>query len=218
MSRHGLFALFMSCLPVAAVSVAGLGGAAHAQTALPDLYTVSGVAANDVLNVRAAPDAKSSVLGELAPGMRDVEVVEIDASRKWARVNLRERAGWVSMQFLTAQDSAWVQGALPQTLACHGTEPFWSLRNTSTGLTLSAPGKDDRNLETRKVMDRGFEGDRTRAIIAGDATGRVTAVVQPGLCTDGMSDRSFGLTAILVMDGAGAASSMYSGCCSIAAR
>ena len=40
---------------------------ASAQTMLPTLFDVTGVAGNDRLNVRAMPDASASILSELAP-------------------------------------------------------------------------------------------------------------------------------------------------------
>ena len=52
-------------------------------------------------------------------------------------------------------------------------------------------------------------------LIAGDDAGRMTAVIQPAQCSDGMSDRVYGLSAVLVFDGAGQRSQMLSGCCRI---
>lgn len=205
MLRPCLFALALSLLP--------LGASAQS---LPELYDVAGVATNDVLNVRAMPDAKASVLGELSPNAKGLEVVALDPSGKWARVNMGEAAGWVSTRFLKAQPSAWAPGRLPATLSCAGTEPFWSLRQKDGGLVLSQPDAGERALTLRSTMDRGFDGDRMRALIAGDGAGRLTAVIQPGACSDGMSDRSFGLTGTLILDGSGSASRMLTGCCSIA--
>ena len=42
---------------------------------LPALHDVTGVAADDVLNVRARPDASAPVLGALTPDATGVEVV-----------------------------------------------------------------------------------------------------------------------------------------------
>ena len=207
MLRPCLFALALSLLP--------LGASAQS---LPDLYDVTGVAANDMLNVRAFPDAKASVLGELPPDARGLEVLALDPSGKWAQVNMGEQAGWVSTRFIKARPTVWVPGRLPETLSCSGTEPFWSLRQKDGGLVLSQPDAGDRALTLRTTLDRGFEGDRMRALIAGDGAGRLTAVIQPDACSDGMSDRSFGLSGTLILDGSGTSSRMLTGCCSITPR
>ena len=79
--------------PAAALALTiSLAGPAGAQTILPTLYDVTGVRANDVLNIRAMPDASSSILSELPHDAKGVEVV--DARAGWARVNTFERSGW----------------------------------------------------------------------------------------------------------------------------
>ena len=87
-----------------------------------------------------------------------------------------------------------------------------------TGLVFSAPYPPDRALSLRKVMDRGIEGDPMRGMIAGDDKGRLTAVMQPQQCSDGMSDRAFALAVTVILDGQDQPSRMLTGCCSIAAR
>ncbi|MBO6774261.1 MAG: hypothetical protein JJ897_01915 [Marinibacterium sp.] len=54
--KHVLLALAM-LLPVAA----------SAQDRWPGLYSVIGVASNDVLNIRIAPDASSDIIGSFGP-------------------------------------------------------------------------------------------------------------------------------------------------------
>ena len=41
----------------------------------PALYRVTDVAANDVLNIRAQPQASAPVIGSFRPGQRGVEVM-----------------------------------------------------------------------------------------------------------------------------------------------
>ena len=59
-------------------------------------------AADDVLNVRAEPNASSAILGGLEPGAGPVEVIETSqpGSTKWGRIVFQEGNGWVSMKFL----------------------------------------------------------------------------------------------------------------------
>jgi uncharacterized membrane protein len=192
--------------------------AAMADDHLPNLFDVTVVETWDTLNVREAPDGKAKVVGTLPATATGVELLAHDASGKWGKVNVGEITGWVALRFLKPQGTAWKPNALPLTLQCTGTEPFWSFRTVEKGLVFSEPDQPDRPLSLRKVMDRGIEGDPMRGIIAGDDKGRLTAVVRPEQCSDGMSDRGFALAVTVIMDGQDQPSRMLSGCCSIAAR
>ncbi len=106
----------------AALVLALLSGSAAAQE-MPSLHDVTGVAADDVLNVRSGPDAGSARIGALAPGATGVEVIELSGTG-WGRVNVDEGSGWVSLRYLARQPD---QPPVPDRLTCFGTEPFWSL-------------------------------------------------------------------------------------------
>lgn len=185
---------------------------------LPSRADVIGVAAADQLNIRAAPDANAAVIGTLAPDAKGFEITGFDPSGQWARVSMGEVSGWANGRFLQMQRDTWVFGKLPATLSCYGTEPFWSLQRTASGMAFTTPDQDPRALDLRVVMDRGIAEDPLRSLIAGDTKGRVTAVIQPQICSDGMSDRDFGLSATVILDGQGQTSRMLTGCCSVAAR
>ncbi|AGT07343.1 COG3650 family protein [Paracoccus aminophilus] len=185
---------------------------------LPGLADVADVAANDVLNVRAKPDAKSEIVTTLAPNAKGVEVLGFDPTGKWAKVSISESTGWASGRFLRLRKDLWPADGVPASLICSGTEPFWSLRRTPAGMEFSSPDSPVQRLELRKVMARGIDGDATRGLIAGNSEGRVTAVIQPEICSDGMSDRSFGLSATLILDGSAKSAQMLSGCCSVVPR
>lgn len=187
-----------------------LGGPARL---LPSLFDVTGVAANDTLNIRENPDAKAAVIGTLPPDARGVEVVAERGG--WALVNTAERAGWVNARYLAPRGDVWARGALPATLSCGGTEPFWSLRQVGARLVYETP-ESSRAMERRAVLQASGSGGLARSVVAGDAKGRLTMVIQPQQCSDGMSDRVYGLSAVLVFDGASQPSRMLSGCCRIA--
>ncbi|MEY8843180.1 peptide-binding protein, partial [Cribrihabitans sp. XS_ASV171] len=91
------------------------------------------MASDDVLNIRAAPDAQADKIGEFAHDAQDVEVMSFNDDRSWGLVNTGERSGWTSMRFLSPQPA----GDLPiaRRLSCAGTEPFWSLDITQNGET-----------------------------------------------------------------------------------
>lgn len=183
---------------------------------LPNLFDVTVVDTWDTLNVRQAPDGQAKVIATLPATAKGIELVARDPSGKWGKVNSGEQTGWVALRFLKQQTGVWQAAALPQSLRCAGTEPFWSLGATKTGLTFAEPDRPDRALQLRKVMDRGIDGEPTRGLIAGDDKGRVTAFLRPEQCSDGMSDRAFALAVSVILDGAETPSRMLMGCCSIA--
>jgi hypothetical protein len=164
---------------------------AAAQDALPILADVTGVAADDVLNVRAAPNAGAEIVGTLAPDMRGVEVAGLDPSGGWGLVNSGERAGWAAMRFLAPRADVWRAGALPEGLTCFGTEPFWSLRPGGGRLVLATPEGPERDMALSAALDIGIDGDPQRALVAEDADGRLTVGItrRPALtaCRTGRS-------------------------------
>lgn len=175
---------------------------------LPTLFDVSGVAADDVLNIRAMPDASAPVIGTLPPDARQIEVVE--ERRGWARVNTAEGTGWVSARYLAYRSDVWQPGALPAAFRCLGTEPFWDATLEGADLVLRSPEDQagDRR-PVQAVLDTGLFRDPARVVVARD----MTLFSQPRICSDGMSDRLFGLSATLVVHGA--SPRLLSGCCTI---
>lgn len=186
--------------------------AAQAET-LPALHDVTGVAAGDVLNLRAGPAASAARLGALAPDARGVEVTALSADGSWGRVNAGEAAGWVAMRYLVRQAGPdWDSLAAP--LACSGTEPFWSADYDPAARAFTLRGPEDpvgRRLDM--LWHRATAG----------RSGRIGVLLPEGFallaaedCSDGMSDRAFGLSIALFPAGGGAAAAGLSGCCALA--
>lgn len=198
--------------------------AATQECILPTLFDVTGVASDDLLNIRARPEAGSPVIGTLAPDAERIEVVAHDRSGAWAQVNTDERSGWVALRYLAYRTDVWEEGALPETLRCFGTEPFWTLRPEARRLVLSRPGAEDRRFVPEAVLGTGAFRDPRRAVTAtppaaeaGEARGMLVATIVPKACSDGMSSRAYGLDASVVLTGDGDAR-LLTGCCSIAPR
>jgi uncharacterized membrane protein len=184
---------------------------------LPTLFDVIDVAEDDVLNIRAAPSASADIIGSLTPDARDIEVVSHDRTGRWARVNTGERSGWVAARYLAYQVDVWEAGTLPATLHCFGTEPFWSVRHEGGMLVFSTPDAPPLHLERDAVLDTGIFRSPRRAFTASSTSLSLSAVVVPHECSDGMSDRAFGLDASVILD-RGDALELLTGCCSIAPR
>lgn len=177
---------------------------------LPTLFDVSGVDTGDVLNIRAEPSASAGIIGSFDPDVTHIEVVE--ETRGWGRVNTGEQSGWVNMRYLTYRTDVWDSGVLPAGFSCFGTEPFWSVAPKNGALVMSTPEAADAPRQVDAVLDSGIFRDPARAVTAGD----LTLIATPQSCSDGMSDRLFGLRAMLVQHGD--TPRLWTGCCSVQPR
>ncbi|MDT0681565.1 SH3 domain-containing protein [Roseicyclus sp. F158] len=178
--------------------------AAGAQGELPALYDVRGVGANDVLNVRAGPEASASLVATLAPDETGVEIVR--RSGGWGLVSLPETRGWASLDYLARQPG---QGdGFPMPLRCSGTEPFWSL-SLNESPVFSVP---ERETQLHGRVEASAE-DATLLTFGGVGAG-FDVLLERQECSDGMSDRAYGIRAALIgtMPGAGA---YLRGCCTL---
>ncbi len=185
---------------------------AAAQT-LPALYDVAGVAAGDTLNVRAGPSTGFEVLAKLPPDAAGIEVVDTDESGEWGLINIAERSGWVALDYMTRR-AGQPDDRLPDNLICSGTEPFWSFRLTPDARATFA--RDEKEAALPSVLTVPSENRPDRAALFADGGEVViTAIIGRALCSDGMTDRAYGLGIdLLVTDKA--AVRVYSGCCRIA--
>jgi uncharacterized membrane protein len=195
--------------------IAGGPASATPEYTLPTLFQVTGVAVDDVLNIRAAPRSSAPIIGTLSPRARNIEVVGYDASGQWARVNSGESSGWAALRYLAYQTDVWTAGALPPSLHCGGTEPFWSLGRVGGAVMFATPDLPDIEVRIDQVLTTGAHGDPRRTVLGQGAGQDLTAVMVPMECSDGMSDRAYGLDVTLILQGQGAAR-MLTGCCSIA--
>ena len=173
--------------------------AATQEYILPTLFDVTGVAASDVLNIRAAPDASAEIIGTLSPAARDIEVVGYDETGRWARINTGERSGWAAFRYLAYQVEVWTPGTLPPTLHCLGNEPFWSFQPTGDSVVVSTPDAPDSMMRIEQVVATGIFRDPRRSVTAQGERLRMTAVIVPKACSDGMSDRSYGLDVTVIL-------------------
>ena len=163
---------------------------------LPALYSVTGVASDDSLNIRAHPDTQAAVIGTLAHDVTDIEVIALSREGKWALINAGERAGWVSARFLARQDLSTTSVGLPLGLTCFGTEPFWDITfQDNRSLIYATPeGTASHLIQSMQprpdYIDLATVGLR---FVWRSSDRDVTAHILPGQCSDGMSDRTYGL-------------------------
>ena len=189
----------------------------HAHTQfVPQVYKVSGVTADDVLNVRSAPDSQSQDVGDLQAEAGPLEVLSLDETGKWGRLNWLEGDGWVSMRYLEPIKLETLGNtSLPVGLQCSGTEPFWSMSVESVkSLQLSLQPDSDMIAAINSVASSINNIEYPVAIAADADEVQITAIVRPLACSDGMSDRSYGWE-VDVLTRTGKNSVLLSGCCSL---
>jgi len=186
-----------------------LWASAAAAFELPAFYAVRDVAPDDVLNVRAAPSVAAEVIGTLAPDARNIEVTALSADGRWGEINVDERSGWTSMRFLTRTAGM----ATPLRAQCFGTEPFWSLTIDGNATFDSASGADFTFGVTAQVSSAN-RTDR-RAVLGRGPIGGLSATIAAQSCSDGMSDRAYGLSIDAVLDLQTGGPRLISGCCSL---
>ena len=195
------------CLAVALTMAGALPGAAQD---LPALYDVQGVAADDVLNIRAAPQADAEIVGTLAPDAKRIEVIA--AVDGWAMVNTGEGTGYAKLEYLAPSGGpAWQTFEAP--LSCFGTEPFWGLDFDPAAMSISL-----NNFETPaqvmavKQIWLPLPWSPVSAIGLEDGT----VVIRPEECSDGMSDQTYGIAMDMFLTKGDLR--RYSGCCSLELR
>ena len=175
----------------------------------PALHDVTGVAADDVLNIRAAASAEAPVIGTLAPDATGVEVVAVQDG--WAVVNTGEGNGYAALRFLVRTDGPdWPSLEMPMT--CLGTEPFWSLEIDPARSETRLRTPEDEGLQTAPITANwpGLPWSSVAAVTLPDGI----AVLSPAECSDGMSDQSYGIAADLFLERPDRM--RLSGCCHLA--
>ena len=170
-------------------------------------YAVTGVATDDVLNLRARPAQKASIVGALAPTTTEITVER--RSGHWAYVRYGDKAGWVDVRYLKPSQSLPCD-RMPVPLDCFGTEPFWTIKLGAGSLRFDgmekkafsgaiAPVQTSRN-ESQVWLVRPKAGPVARVIV------RVARD-----CSDGMSEKIYPYAVAAEMrDG-----ELLSGCCQL---
>ncbi|PVB61865.1 hypothetical protein DCO57_10125 [Labrenzia sp. 011] len=184
-------------------------------------HSVSGVNADDVLNIRADIDQtldvdSSDIVGTIPHDASDVMVTGISVhigDTNWREIRYNGTVGWVNARYLTPSS---VSLERPETLQCSGTEPFWNIaidENDSTFISpdLASPIKLD---DLRLAPGIGRADLWAHYLDSADGAYSLTVVVRyTEACSDGMSDLTYDYEALLLgLDTTGAPA--Y-GCCSI---
>lgn len=117
-------------------------------------FIVSGVEADDVLNIREGPGASFQIVGEFDPSEALVEVLAVSQNERWALVNVVEGVGWTSMNYLRPIfPPTYRPTNVPIALKCNGSNLVnWSAFLGDRGVFFSVLGLETENFlinETR---------------------------------------------------------------------
>ena len=181
----------------------------------PALYNVTGVASDDVLNVRAAPHAGAEKIGALSYAQTQIEVVSTSDDHTWGLVNIGEGAGWVSMAYLQRlPGQEW--GSFNMPAGCYGTEPFWSVTGMQ-GDQIILEETSDTPFTYHLIASMSSIGNISSHWLVGENGGRnIHITFRRTSCHDGMSDREYGLAVDLYADTDDNGPLALTGCCLLA--
>ena len=182
----------------------------------PALYDVQRVASNDTLNIRTGPGTRYQVIGELPYNATEVEVIRRDAPSGWGLINYNERAGWVSLSYMRRTPGTQAWDDTPTGIAwCGGTEPFWNIQSAGGIVTMSNLGTPVFTAPSEPMVGTAAGFGRAVALQP-NSGGMASMVILLQSCSDGMSDREYGLAAHVTTRLPGEGTAYWTGCCSVA--
>jgi uncharacterized membrane protein len=183
--------------------------AATAALAAPSAtYSISGVADNDTLNIRAQPNPHAATIGSIpanAHGITATGQQQQAGNSVWREIRYQSTQGWVNSHYLSAETTA----LFHEPLHCSGTEPFWGLEIDQQA-RFSTPEQSYRPMRADPAQQAANRPD-TWSLIFQPAETTVPAfafIQQTQQCSDGMSDTLYRYQIQLRIGG-----QTYSGCC-----
>ena len=179
----------------------------------PAYYDVTGVSANDYLNLREGPGIRYAVVGKLNHTATAIVVVDQEQTGKWGLVRNGESSAWVSLYYLKRQTNQ-EDTSLPAQLGCGGTEPFWGLLFSPSKVKFNEMGGQEVILQ--KAWEDSASGMQpySFAVHLKNSNSEIHAVISRGQCNDGMSDMTYGYSIYAILSG-NLGNRLLSGCCSL---
>ncbi|PSL18014.1 hypothetical protein [Shimia abyssi] len=184
----------------------------------PALYHVIDVAEDDSLNIRTDPNSSAPIIDTFPHDAQDIEVITTNQTRSWAMVALPEATGWTSLRYLErSHPNSWTHSNTG--LTCSGTEPFWlaTLAPDRKALTYQFFDDPPRDIEISWIITPENYTGGSLGLSASSAKAHAFASLTAGICSDGMSDRSYGISINLFLTDP-AHTIGYTGCCSLQTR
>ena len=180
---------------------------AHEQTTDSDapVLVVSGVDQDDVLSLRAEPNANARLVGTLSSNASNIRVTaQATGTLDWIHIEANGVEGWVNASYLSYANA---YEPLPIRLHRSGTEPFWGLElsysradvsfafngqdfRAGFAAPISPPNQTNLWLRTRFELEAEF------------------LVLRAQSCSDGMSDMTYPYSLVAKLEG-----NLLAGCC-----
>lgn len=177
---------------------------------VPAVYSVTNVAADDALWVRAEPNANSTPVNALAPNA-PVSVIGI-ATPAWAKVTVGQTVGYVNARYLTRGGGVTTSSGLQMNLICRGTEPFWTLEIApDRSVIYTVMGGD----EQRTLLHQASPSARTGGYPYTIAAQPVSGIIDQRMCSDGMSEIEYPWSILLNAPNATGNTMTAHGCCTL---
>lgn len=200
----------MSHLSLVAALAAAAVTCAAAADPLPARHDGTGT---EPLVMRTLPDPDSTEITRFAADRTGIEVTALSPDGLWGQVNYGDTAGWLKMTRLIRQPGPEARG-LP--MRCYGTEPFWGLHlPTPFFAEYERPEHPETPLQIAGTAEATGPGGFVRLwSFAGEGL-RAQLVLREESCSDGMSDRAYGLSAALILSESAGAVHLRLGCCSL---
>lgn len=194
---------------LAGLLLSGIATASQAER-FPAAFQVHDVPQNDVLNIRAEPTTEASIIGAIGPFGINIEVLETSSDGRWGKVGLPEGNGWVSMRYLESTPAT-DENTVPRPLSCFGTEPFWSVSLYPQGAEYNSP---DTGAVPMTVLAEAAAPQGYSLRLEEGPTLTRSLIIARQKCSDGMSDRNFGFSALMFLDSP-EGNGVFSGCCTL---
>lgn len=169
----------------------------------PGLYTLNQDASRAL---RENPRATSALIDRLPDEVTTVEVTGLSENGDWARILHLEGNAWMPLEALTAMNVT--GGPFENPLFCAGTEPFWSLKTQGDTLILEEMGAPAETFSDLTTMTSA--NTTTHHVAQSEG---LTVLLRGAECSDGMSDRTYGLATDIILPRSDAG--LLSGCCTL---
>lgn len=184
-------------------------------------HSVSGVAEQDVLNIRANIDqtldvGSSRIIGAIPHDATDVAVTGISVKvhgTQWREVVYQGKVGWVNASYLTPTSTMF---QIPDALHCAGTEPFWGVTVEEKNSDFSSPELEIpiKLGAPRLVPGIGKSDLWAYYLDSADGAYSLSLILRyTEACSDGMSDLTYDYEAFLL--GLSSTGAPAQGCCRI---
>lgn len=178
---------------------------------LPAIFSVSGVAADDSLNIRNAPQVSGQVIAQAQNGIA-LAVLGM-ATAHWAKVQVGQTIGFAHADYLSRGGGTTNMTGFQLGTECIGTEPFWRMTfDTDNMVRMTMMGEAAQAAPLRATTFSATPTGYPYSFNAAPYSGEVNM----GLCSDGMSDNIYPMSITLSVPnapGAPGAPMVVNGCC-----